>query len=68
VNQDFRDLLRAFADADVRFLVPERIAIRYGDVTCAVIGRDALIANERQLGRARDLADLELLARHPRRD
>jgi hypothetical protein len=150
VNQDFRDLLRAFADADVRFLVigayavavhaepratgdldlwleasPEnaarayaalrrfgaplhelteadlaspgvvfqiglpprridlltsitgvafadawagRIAIRYGDVPCAVIGRDALIENKRQLGRARDLADLELLERHRRSD
>jgi hypothetical protein len=150
VNQDFRDLLRAFADADVRFLVigayavavhaepratgdldlwleasPEnaarayaalrrfgaplhelteadlaspgvvfqiglpprridlltsitgvafadawlgRIAIRYGDVPCAVIGRDELIENKRQLGRARDLADLELLERHRRSD
>jgi hypothetical protein len=150
VNQDFRELLRAFADADVRFLVigayavavhaepratgdldlwlepspenaarayaalrrfgaplhelteadlaspgvvfqidlpprridlltsitgvafadawPGRIAIRYGDVPCAVIGRDALIENKRQLGRARDLADLELLARHRRSD
>ena len=68
MNQDFRDPLRGFADADVRFLVPERIAIRYGDVPCAVIGRAALIENKRQLGRARDLADLELLARHPRRD
>jgi hypothetical protein len=150
VNQDFRELLRAFADADVRFLVigayavavhavpratgdldlwlepsPEnaarayaalrrfgaplhelteadlaspgvvfqiglpprridlltsitgvafadawlgRIAVRYGDVPCAVIGRDALIENKRQLGRARDLADLELLARHRRSD
>ncbi len=150
MNQDFRDLLRAFADADVRFLVigayavavhaepratgdldlwlepspenaarayaalrrfgaplhelteadlaspgvvfqiglpprridlltsitgvefsdawPGRIAIRYGDVPCAVIGRDALIENKRQLGRARDLADLELLARHQRSD
>ena len=150
MNQDFRDLLRAFADADVRFLVigayavavhaepratgdldlwlepsPEnaarayaalrrfgaplhelteadlaspgvvfqiglpprridlltsitgvafadawagRIAIRYGDVPCAVIGRDALIENKRHLGRARDLADLELLARHRRSD
>ncbi len=150
MNQDFRDLLRAFADADVRFLIigayavavhaepratgdldlwiepspenaarayaalrrfgvplhelsesdlatpdvvfqiglpprridlltsitgvafadawPERVAVHYGDVPCAAIGRDALIANKRQLGRARDLADLELLQRHRRSD
>lgn len=60
MNQDFRDLLRTFADADVRFLV-------IGAYAVAVIGRDALTENKRQLGRARDLADLELLARHPRR-
>ena len=149
MNQDFRDLLRAFADAEVRFLVigayavavhaepratgdldlwiepspenaarayaalrrfgaplhelsesdlatpdvvfqiglpprridlltsitgvtfadawPDRVAVHYGDVPCAAIGRDALIENKRQLGRARDLADLELLERHRRR-
>jgi hypothetical protein len=51
----------AFADA-----WPGRVEVHYGDVPCAVIGREALIENKRRLGRARDLADLELLERHRR--
>lgn len=47
---DLRDLLRAFADHEVRFLI-----------VVPVIGRDALLANKRALGRTRDLADVELL-------
>lgn len=43
---------------------PGRIEVPYGDVPCAVIGREALIENKRRLGRARDLADLELLERY----
>ena len=38
-----------------------RVAGRFGGVACAFLGRDALILNKRALGRARDLADLELL-------
>lgn len=43
-----------------------RVAVDYAGVSCQVIGRDALIANKRMLGRAKDLADLELLERHRR--
>jgi len=62
------DLLTSITGVDFSDAWTGRVAIRYGDVPCAVIGRDALIENKRQLGRARDLADLELLARHPRND
>ena len=34
---------------------------RIGEIDCFFIGRDALIRNKRTLGRARDLADLEML-------
>jgi hypothetical protein len=50
VNPDFRDLLRAFADAE------------------SAASSWALIEDERRLGRARDLADLELLERHRREE
>lgn len=45
----------------------DRTAVEYGGIPCHVIGRDALVANKRLLGRAKDLADLELLERHRRR-
>jgi hypothetical protein len=51
----------AFADA-----WPGRVAIEYGGVACHVLGREALVTNKRALGRAKDLADLELLDRHRR--
>ena len=38
-----------------------KVAGRIGEIDCFFIGRDALIRNKRTLGRARDLADLEML-------
>lgn len=38
-----------------------RVEGRFGDLTCAFLGRDQLIRNKRALGRPRDLADLESL-------
>jgi len=40
-----------------------RASMTYGDQPVAVIGRDALIANKRAVGRPQDLADLERLER-----
>lgn len=44
-----------------------RMPVEYAGVSCHVIGIEALIENKRRLGRAKDLADLELLERHRRR-
>ena len=40
-----------------------RQAAKYGDVRVNVIGKEALIANKRAIGRAQDLADVEALTR-----
>ena len=48
LNEDFRDLLRAFAEADVRFLVVGAYAL-------------AVHGYPRATGRARDLLDADLL-------
>ena len=47
INSDFLDLLRAFDDADVRFLV--------------VGAREELLRNKRAAGRPKDFLDIELL-------
>lgn len=62
------DLLTSITGVTFAEAWPDRVEVRYGDVPCAVIGRDALIENKRRLGRARDLADLELLERHRREE
>lgn len=62
------DLLTSITGVDFAAAWPGRLAVRYGEVPCFVIGRDALIENKRRLGRARDLADLELLERHRREE
>lgn len=45
----------------------DRVSFEYAGVPCQVIGREALVTNKRQLGRPRDLADLEQLET-PRED
>lgn len=40
-----------------------RVDVSYGDVRVPVIGRDALLANKRALGRPKDLLDVDLLER-----
>jgi hypothetical protein len=40
---------------------PDRREVRIDALVVPVIGREALLANERALGRHRDLADIELL-------
>jgi hypothetical protein len=58
MNPDFVDLLRAFAAADVRFLIVGAYALAlHGDVD--FIGRDAFLRNKRATGRAKDLGDIE---------
>lgn len=60
------DILTSITGVEFADAWPGRVEVRYGDVPCRVIGRESLIENERRLGRARDLADLELLERHRR--
>ena len=57
MNPDFVALLRELAAAEVRF----RVEGCFSELEVPFLGRDALIRNKRALGRARDLADLELL-------
>jgi hypothetical protein len=60
------DILTSITGVEFADAWPGRVEVRYGDVPCRVIGRESLIENKRRLGRARDLADLELLERHRR--
>lgn len=62
------DILTSITGVEFVDAWPGRVAVRYADVPCSVIGREALIENKRRLGRARDLADLELLERHRREE
>lgn len=68
MNQDFVDLLQAFVEADVRFMVVGAYALAVhgrprstgdGEVAVAVIGLSAFIKNKRATGRLKDLADIE---------
>ena len=53
MNQDFVDLLQAFAAADVRFLIVGAYALAHH-------GRPrATVRNKRATGRTKDLGDLE---------
>jgi hypothetical protein len=60
------DILTSITGVEFADAWTSRVAVDYAGVPCQVIGRDALIANKRMLGRAKDLADLELLERHRR--
>ena len=55
MNPDFVDLLRAFAAADVRFLIVGAYALAHH----GFIGREAFLHNKRATGRAKDLGDIE---------
>jgi hypothetical protein len=67
IAEDLRDLLQAFIDHEVRFLVvggyawADRRDTEIDGLRVPVIGRSALLANKRALGRTRDMADIELL-------
>jgi hypothetical protein len=58
------DILTSITGVEFQAVWPDRRDVHDGDVAGAVSGRNALIENERRLGRARDLADLDLLERH----
>ncbi len=69
MNQDFLDLLRAFAAHDVRFLIVGAYALAIhgrpratGDSTVHFIGREAFIRNKLATGRAKDRVDVESLS------
>jgi hypothetical protein len=58
------ELMTAITGVDFAAAWPARIETTYGGVPVAVLGREALVANKRALGRPRDLEDLKLLERH----
>lgn len=60
------DILTSITAVEFAAAWPARVAVEYAGVPCHVLGRDALVANKRALGRAKDLADLDLLERHRR--
>ncbi len=55
------DVLNRITAVDFTAAWPDRIETRIDDLTVPVIGREALLANKRALGRTRDRADVELL-------
>lgn len=58
------DILTSITGVEFEEAWRDRMPVDYAGVSCQVIGREALITNKRRLGRAKDLADLELLERH----
>lgn len=61
------DVLTSITGVEFADAWQDRKPVEYGGVPCHVIGLAALIENKRMLGRAKDLADLELLERHRKR-
>jgi len=61
------DILTSITGVDFEAAWQGRLPVEYAGVPCSVIGLEALIENKHRLGRAKDLADLELLERHRRR-
>ena len=55
------DILTRITGVDFAGAWPNRCETRIGELAVPVIGRAALLANKRALGRLRDLADIELL-------
>lgn len=55
------DVLSAVEGVDFEEAWPERLTVAVDGLEVPVLGRDALIANKRTLGRAQDLADVERL-------
>jgi hypothetical protein len=55
------DILTDIDGIDFETAWPNRIAAVLGGVVVAVIGRDDLLRNKRASGRAKDLADVEML-------
>jgi len=55
------DILTRSRGVDFAGAWPDRCETRIGERAVPVIGRAALLANKRALGRLRDLADIELL-------
>ena len=55
------DVLTQITGVEFAAAWPDRIETRIDDLAVPVVGRAALIANKRALGRTRDIADVELL-------
>ena len=58
------DILTSVTGVDFPEAWPGRVEVTYADVRVPVIGREALIANKRALGRPRDLLDVELIQQY----
>ncbi len=57
------DVLTSITGVTFEEAWPARMHVAYGDVSVPVIGRDALLANKRALGRPKDLLDVDLIER-----
>ena len=61
------DVLTGISGVSFEAAWAEHILAPMGDVRIPVIGRDALLANKKASGRAKDRLDIELLAKHENR-
>jgi len=55
------DLLTTLTGLEFETAWPNRVEQQIGDLLVPFLGRDALLANKRACGRAKDLADVEAL-------
>ena len=55
------DILTTLSGVTWRQVEATRMPVLYGDIPIFIIGREALIANKRALGRHKDRADIEAL-------
>lgn len=55
------DILTSISGVEFSEAWGSRVTVPIGDLTVPVLGREALIANKRAVGRLQDLADLEAL-------
>jgi len=55
------DILTSISAVEFSEAWGSRVTVPIGDLTVPVLGREALIANKRAVGRLQDLADLEAL-------
>ena len=63
MNRDFVEMLSALAEARAEFLIvgANRTTIRVESLAVPVLGKNDFIANNRAVGRPKDLSDLDLL-------
>jgi hypothetical protein len=69
LNRDFRDILSAFSDAGVEYLLvgAYALAAHLEGLALPVLSRALMIANKRASDRPKDKLDLEWLEKEPAR-